>query len=800
MNIDNNITNFHSHKAEDAIGFPVDKLHPTRGLIVASNQNRVLYEIEALQKWIRMSKAVFKVDKIDFQFDDDSVSLWDAVLDFALSESLGISPRIPDTLSAAAMSHVLQSPITDVCLYADPAAPDELEHAIEKVKSFNYGIRVLLTGAFHSVNNIENFAQKIMQADAVHIAAYDALIPNAPRQWSVEDCVKSIQTMNALTKYLRSHNIDVSIIGLPFCQVDEENHPYALNRGQFFYDHQQYVLDSYVFAERIIRFKSSRLHKTTESKLSRRTSPLSGIDGALFPWIIDYPRLYVRTWILHKFLRHLRLPWRKPMPLPAVRPNYENELDNMLREKRKNFEKPCTGCCYLRICDYRTKQFRKHFAGIGVRPVEGELILTAPSQVCDHKRYYDQLDENRLDINDHIVDFAKATQNALLHDAPTREIVCDDYSIEGRYTHHMPGAVRWLSLSTGALESTILTKLEPPFILSYTLGGGFASHAGFSFGRQIKIVCPLIDYSHRITLGVNKNGHYVLLRDGIITRPNEFDNAKLLPSRLPAVLEPRICLYNIDGLIFTQTVLLWEGERQKTLKSDSVKYSVLIISTRFTRRLQAALLSILRQQDISPDLVEIIIGYVPGIDATDDLIDSLIYSYPKARILRSPFPETHIKSKGFMINESLKMASGKWVLLMDADIVIPPDTIARIDVVEDDHHMIAPEGRKMLPPDITAKILLNELHPDIEHDDLLQGPGEIRKGEAEGVPIGFFQCVRKEIFESIQYMELDHFEFSDWHFGKNVIDLYGAEYRIKDFYVFHLDHGGSQWYGTHKHR
>ncbi len=777
-----------------------DKLQPNRGLILARNQKDVPYAPEAIRKWIRLNKYIFKVEKLDFLISEADLSVWDDLKDFIQSESLAVSPRIGPTLSMEGLNHLLESEILDLYLQGDPECPEALTPLIEKANAAQIGVRVLLCGAFHRVTATETLVEALADADVVHLAAHDPFMQDAACPSNAAESRQAIQTLNDLTAEFAAAGCDVSLMGLPFCHVEEANRPYALNRTQFFLDHQQYIIESYTFAERIQRFKSSRLHMAAESKLSRRTSTLSGIDGALFPWILDYPRIYVRTWMFHKLTRFLRQLWRRNRPLPEGRPNYENELDNMTREKQKHAEPACKDCAYQRFCDHRTQAFQRSYPGIAVSTITGDVIATAPVQATQRHRYFDVHDRKRLELDAHLVEFAQDTQDLLLHQTPTREISCDDYDIEGRYTHHMPGAIRWVSLGTGELESTVLGHVEPPFTLSYTLGGGIASHAGFSFGRHIKIVCPLFDYSHRITLSVNEDGYYVLLRDGMITRPTEFENAKLLPPRLPEVLEPRLSIFNIDGMIFSQTVLLWEGERKKIERADNAKYSIVVISTRFTRRLQATLLSILKQEGIAPDKLEIIVGYVPGIDATDDLVDSLEFAYPKARILRSPFPETFLKSKGFMINETIRMTSGDWVVLLDADILLPPDTFARIEAIEQDCHMIAPEGRKMLPPDVTGKILVNEINPQAECEALLNGPGEVRKGEAEGIPIGFFQCVRRDILDKTRYFELDHFEFSDWMFGKNVVDNHGVEHRLKDFLVLHLDHGGSQWYGTHKHR
>ena len=106
----------------------------------------------------------------------------------------------------------------------------------------------------------------------------------------------------------------------------------------------------------------------------------------------------------------------------------------------------------------------------------------------------------------------------------------------------------------------------------------------------------------------------------------------------------------------------------------------------------------------------------------------------------------------------------------------------------------------MLPPAETAKVLLGELTPWQDWDQLLNGPGEFRRFEADGVPIGFFQCVRRSCMDKVPYLEMDHFEGADWSFGYTIRQNFGEETRLTGLPVLHLDHGGSQWYGTQKQR
>ncbi len=772
---------------------------PLRGIVACRNEHLVARDLTTLRKWIRLNRVVFKVEKIDLLMGPDELNMWPALAAFAETEGILLSLRIASSASPGLLQAAMGRNLLDVCLeHASPDA-EPLLAWMAALEEADLSARVVLCGPWHRMGEDQALRDALARAASVAVAAYDPFI-EAEHANTPEQSAETVRRMNALTRDLNGRGVDVSMVGLPFCLVEEDNLSCALNRRQFFLDHQFYHRQSYIFAERMHRFGAGRVSMAAENLLARKTSVHHLIDAALFPWIQDYPRLYIRTWMYHKLTRHIWFLRTDPRPLPETLEPLEHEIGRRQARRQRRLGPVCGQCRYRRACDRVPDALQRCLPGLAVKAQEGEVLAAVPANVLPRKRRYDALDEARLALPARLEALAEHTRHVLTRVAPTREISADAYDIAGRFTHHMPGAVRWLSFGKVEPESTVLARLEPPFTLSFTLGGGIAAHAGFSFGRHAKIVCPMIDYSHRITLGVDADGAYVLLRDGQMVRPTEFEGVSHVPPRLGGVLEPRLSLHNIDGMILTQTVLLWQDGVSAPALAESVKYSIIIISTRYTRRLQAALLAIAHQRGISRGLIEIVIGYVPGIDATDDLIDGIEAAFPDLRIVRSPFSESHMRSKGFMINESLRSCSGKWVLLLDADIVLPPHTMETLETVEEGKHFIAPEGRKMLPPDVTGKILLNELRPWESFDDIMNGPGEVRKREADGIPIGFFQCVRRQVLARIPYHELDHFEASDWIFGRDVTVNYGREYRLKDFYALHLDHGGSQWYGTHKHR
>jgi len=138
-------------------------------------------------------------------------------------------------------------------------------------------------------------------------------------------------------------------------------------------------------------------------------------------------------------------------------------------------------------------------------------------------------------------------------------------------------------------------------------------------------------------------------------------------------------------------------------------------------------------------------------------------------------------------------------MLLDSDTLLPPDYFAKLDAVSDSAEFVAPDGRRLLTPETTHKILMGEIDPWDCWDELALGEGEYRFRETMGVPVGFCQCFRREHLKKHPYMEMEHFESADMFFGMRVLKDIGEATRLSGTPVLHLDHGGSQWYGAARH-
>ena len=470
-----------------------------------------------------------------------------------------------------------------------------------------------------------------------------------------------------------------------------------------------------------------------------------------------------------------------------------------LREKEEKTSRSCPSPC--RSCRLRRLCAPGELPGIqagNVHPVSGELVCDPAYYARNLPRYYDPVDRERLETRQPASHRVEEIRN-IISRAPDRVIDTFSYRPENAHAVTLHGTVRWFSWSRDEKRSTSLGPLERPFTVAVTFGGGMADFIGFSLGRYHKIVCPMLAYHHRLVLHVTGEGHYVLLRDGVPVVPADLSGPFPLPVRVGPRVDLRLSLWNIDGVIGTQDIQLWERSPSR-LSATPCRFSVIIVCTRFARRLAATLVHLARLPEIRKFPVEIIVAYVPGLDATDDTLDTLETAFPDLRIVRHPFPESRAHQKGFLINESVRVAGGEWLVLLDADILLPPGFFDALDVLPDSVMFACPDGRKMLSPGVTARVLTGDLSPVEAWETLAGDPGEIRYDEGGNVPVGYCQCVRRACFDTVQYREMAHFEGADWEFAQEIQQVFGPVHRLEGYTVFHLDHGSSNWYGTPVHR
>lgn len=561
----------------------------------------------------------------------------------------------------------------------------------------------------------------------------------------------------------------------------------------------KYNRRSYELAETLYRRSPLFAGKIVALSLGRHTARKTRVDEFALEWMVrKHQVLHAGVMLYRKFTRHVPGFHSGPRVIEQTEAAYEAESARIRRKETRTLGEECGRCSLRRICDRDTPAFRRAFPNLPIHAQEGELVAN-PHHYTEHQpKYYDEFDEKRRGFSEYQEQLAEKARRIVNTIPPDKRFGFGHFRAINTFYVQLPGAIRWFSITNGEKLSTVLDWPEAPYTISMTFGGGLADQIGFSIGRHIKIVCPMESYTHQLTLHVDANGRYVLLRDGVLVRPTEFEGEAVVPTTLPTVAPIQLSIWNIDHNIYTQNLLIWEGEKPRP-KAENVQFSVVIVSMRFTRRLQAVLRALGHQTGVEPGSIEVIVAYAPGIDATDDLLTSVEQAFPHLRIVRSPFTERYVNAKGFVINESAKLAKGDWVMILDSDIILPPDLFARIAQLPDDCRWTAPDRRKMLTPDTTAKILLGEINPWDSWEELLGTEGEIRVKEGTVLPIGFCQCVRRACLEKVSYTEYEHFEGADWDFIAAIQEQCGDGQFLDDLPVLHLDHGGSQWYGTRRH-
>ncbi|MGC8738267.1 MAG: hypothetical protein ACP5UA_06415 [Candidatus Hydrogenedens sp.] len=770
---------------------------PTRGFLFHTNHYDEIIPLEDLKKWGRIQYDQFKVEKIDFFSEiDDNLKILSDLSNFTKQE-FQCKISWGTTLSEPPQNIEIfkEAGILDIFLLISNHTQSQIYTWIKTCQKLDIPLRIYSSISY--LLELKPFIEIESFKSVASVVLFETFPFSNKFKKSNILAKEQIKKINELVQKLIHSQIPLSILGIPFCVLESLYTACIVNSSQFYADSDFYTQPAFEFAQMLWKFRTYKIRKILEMKLREKISFHSGIDNIVLPWILNHPALYIPLWAWHKLTRHLK--WRRNY---ETLPENTNQIEQRIIYEQKKKEKEWGICsnCYLRyICDKGNNPF--WVSQFELKPSSGNPIRNPLFFRIHAFRYSMQTDYEKRSRFSTLEQLYEEGIQITLHHKPWKEIAPEDYEIENRMTHYMPGAVRWFSFNCGELQSTPLCKTEPPLTISITFGGGFAEQIGFSFGPHIKIVCPMIAQSHKLTLHINEKGHYILIRDKEIVYPTEFFNASLVPPRLPQKLEPRISIWNIDGEIVTQGITLWKPEKEsEQIKTTKPKFSFLYVCSRYSNRLRASLLSIAHQKQFDLNQIEVVVAYVPDLDATDDVLDCFESTFPNIKVVRSPFSPSYWKSKGFLINASLPLCSADWTILIDADIILHPDFLYTMDKIEPDIYFVAPDGRKMLTPEITSQILLGLIHPWEQFNTLLEGPGEWRRREADGIPIGYCQCCRKEVFQKIQYPDFNHFEGADWFFGRSVVEMFGPEHRLIGVPVLHLDHGGSQWYGSQKHR
>jgi len=779
------------------------RIPPVRGLVTLCNAAGSPFSLVDLKRWMRLDRIVHKTDKVDVLLCGVEKPPMQELVDHAASLDMRLSIRTDcAAMPPADLVDWAEQGLLDVCLCPGTLDHENLSAWLTACEAAELPVRLILLPPFAKESPGPNDAARLADSGvaAVDLAVYDRFTGGGTPCAEGDASRAMIERINRFAIQLEEAGIEANIVGLPLCKATEANLVRTLNTSQFYLDHQHYARGAYELALRLYNRASAYASKGILMLLARHTLHRNRIDEVLLPWMIDHPWWYARVVAKHKIARHLRWFRRIPDETDVSIEAHERRMKRMRAKEEQTLGPICSTCSLRRICDNATAEYQTMFPGEEVTAQEGDLVVSPMHFCVEQPKHYDAVDAYRLEQESEMEVLAKDA-NAILNNHEPDEVISPyHYTVEEAPYDQMEGGLRWHSVTATEKLSSPLARLSPPFTVSVGFGGGIAEYVGFSFGRHCKVVCPMEGHKHEITLHVAEDGRYVLMRDGSPLRPSTFEDMHYVPIKIGDNIEMRLTCWNIDAFVVTQFVRIWRGERSAKEHTAPPKYSVLIVTTRYARRLQAVLRGICHQHGYDLSQVEIVIAYVPGLDPTEDLLESIQLAFPDVRIVRVPFARENANSKGFMINEAMKMASGEWSVLLDSDIIVPPTLFEMIDRnIEDGVVFMAPDGRKMLSREMTHKVLLGEETPWENWDRMLRDSGEYRYREAKSVPIGYCQIVKTECLRDIEYTELDHFEGADMWFGMKMVEKYGKEKRISGMPVLHLDHGGSQWYGATKH-
>ncbi len=754
-----------------------------RGIVATHNRRGSSYSAADVERWIRLTRLAFKTSRIDLLVGAGSVSFVPRWLTYAKELDAVPSLRIhsPDVVSVPSAGE-----IGDVLFVFAGADWDKWETPIKAAADLGVSVRVKMLAPLPS----EDFFGKCPKMLAENGVRRVDFVPHDPFVVMKHHPDAVVFSKENLTEYCRfleaceSEKLEANLYDIPFCFVESAYWRFISHAAQQSAEQSDYEWASRALAQRLFNMGAARARLVLQMLLGQFTSYADPIDRRLLPWILDHPWWRARMLAAKKLSRLI--------PFFHAPHECSGELVSTIG---RELPPTCETCMLRRICDQGRTPEGRLIEGLSRSPIQGEPILDA----LTYRGHQRTSPNDTLLKWEAPVDLVDAARKAMSSAPPDIHVSSLDYRVEGHWALQLPDSVRWFSLGYSEQCSTPLARLEPPFTLAATFGSGIADFIGFGFGRYARILTPMTAFSHQLVLHVAADGRYVLLRDNDPVPPALFSGLYYVPERLGTVLEPSLSIWNIDNVIGTQNVRIWCGGTKMGATSRAF-FSVVTVCTRYARRLQASLLSLAHQRGISADELEVIVAYVPGLDAVEDVLLSIEDTFPHLRIVRCPFSSEDAFAKGFMINESVRMASGEWVVLLDADILLPPDWFEEMKHVPSSTCFVVPDGRKMLPRDITARILLGMTLPWTCWEELREGVGEYRRSEVDGTPIGYCQCVRKSCFELVRYEEMRHFEGADWRFGKDMRERFGMEYRMEGMPVLHLDHGGSQWYGTTAHR
>ena len=752
---------------------------PRRGLVLAHNQRGQYLREKDLHRWAAYCGRVHHCPKMD-------VLAWGPIPKALLTticytrEFDGVvSLRTDGSAPPDGLAALAEAGLNDVFLCPRSLDDPRWESWLSACSDNGLPVRMQLQLPRADVQYVRQHAP--MWCDlgvcSLNVLLEDHFQPMPPCRTSDEGR-KVLEFCNALAETLVTANIELNFVGLPAQLLADACRSYVVSKRHFQMDQYQYDRQAYRFARNLYSLNAVVARTLLLLALKRHTVVCNITDQ----WLTQMLFIYAQP--IHKVSLCAAKFWRTWRGTKLSRATASNEEDV--------FQTPV-------LPTDASGEMKHAKRRLKVGGNAGKNTMPAPPDTLNQRpRYYDRYDCERIRRGELWHMLAEEAHECERHIDPSRVCNEEEWATYEAFVIPEYGATAWLTSLSGRRISTQIDILNPPFMVSVTVGGGLAELVGFQLTPACNILCPMVETRHKLTLYVREDGRYVLLRDDVPVEPVQIPGEYPPPHRVPSKMFLYFVAYDIEERISFSPLRLWRKVKSTPIAVSAPEYSIIVFCTRFARRLSAALACIAHQQEFDTAKLEVIVGYVPGLDATEDVLHSLHLSNPELNVIHATFPVQNMRSKGYVLNQCMAMSTGKRILLLDADTLIPPFMFATLDTVARDHKFIFPRGRAMVGPELTARILQGEIRPWEEWQTILQTTGDIRKDEALGVPIGYFQCFNRECLEKVRYPEYEHFQSADYEFAMALVEHYGKEYRL-DFPVLHLDHQGSQWLGASRH-
>ena len=239
-----------------------ERLPPVRGIVPLQNKNGKPFSNTDVKRWLRLHRLAFGCEKVDLLADEESISRATMLLSAAAEMGLRISLRVDASFPPPDLRRLEAEGLLDVMLAPCGCSAAHLDAWMGACREAELSFRLQIQGPFELDFNVDAYAERLLSTPpaVVNIAAFDPFVARTGAR-NDKHSENTVAKMNELTSALAGRGVEVNLLRLPFCLVEEELWSHVVNDAQFFRDHQQYERESYELAERLFGLSPSMVSK-----------------------------------------------------------------------------------------------------------------------------------------------------------------------------------------------------------------------------------------------------------------------------------------------------------------------------------------------------------------------------------------------------------------------------------------------------------------------------------------------------------------------------------------------------------